>query len=161
MSGWHWFTEDQIILRFITLLLCLLWALYLGCCFGLKGVVLYNLSPGAVIMEANDRQVMTVLTVQLSFHHRPSTNRVSWNITIVGEQRGEVWLHVRQWWYRFMIPGLSRANNGMTVGLCKLSLLDSRRPPWYWSLGLGCLGIKWIFALYHYIESFYLSFLTG
>ena len=31
----------------------------------------------ASIMEANNRQVTTVFTVQLSFHHRHSTNRVS------------------------------------------------------------------------------------
>ena len=30
---------------------------------------------GAGIMEADDRQVMTVLTVQPSFHHWHSTNR--------------------------------------------------------------------------------------
>ena len=34
-------------------------------------------SPGAGIMEADDSQVMTVFTVQPSFHHRHSTNRVS------------------------------------------------------------------------------------
>ena len=33
--------------------------------------------PGAGIMEADDRQVTTVFTVQPSFHHRHSTNRVS------------------------------------------------------------------------------------
>ena len=36
-----------------------------------------NFSPGAGIMEADDRQVTTVFVVQLSFHHRHSTNRVS------------------------------------------------------------------------------------
>ena len=36
-----------------------------------------NSSPGAGIMEADDRQVTTVFTVQLSFYHRHSTNRVS------------------------------------------------------------------------------------
>ena len=55
-------------------------------------------SPGASIMEAYDRQVTTVFTVQQSFHHRHSTNRVSWSVTIVGKRRGEVWLHVRRWW---------------------------------------------------------------
>ena len=35
------------------------------------------LTPGAGIMEADDRQVTTVFTVQPSFHHRHSTNRVS------------------------------------------------------------------------------------
>ena len=33
--------------------------------------------PRAGIMEADDRQVTTVFTVQPSFHHRRSTNRVS------------------------------------------------------------------------------------
>ena len=45
--------------------------------------------PGGGIMEADDRQVTTVFTVQPSFHHRHSTNRVSWSVTIVGERRGE------------------------------------------------------------------------
>ena len=39
--------------------------------------------PGAGIMEADDRQVTTVFTVQPSFHHRHSANRVSWSVTIV------------------------------------------------------------------------------
>ena len=38
--------------------------------------------PGAGIMEADDRQVTTVQP----FHHRHSTNRVSWSVTIVGER---------------------------------------------------------------------------
>ena len=38
--------------------------------------------PGASIMEADDHQVTTVYTVQPSFHHRHSTNRVSWSVTI-------------------------------------------------------------------------------
>ena len=42
---------------------------------------------GAGIMEADDRQVTTVFTVQ---RHRYSTSRVSWSVTIVGEGRGEV-----------------------------------------------------------------------
>ena len=33
--------------------------------------------PGAGIMEADDRKVTTVFTVQPSFHHRYSTNPVS------------------------------------------------------------------------------------
>ena len=33
--------------------------------------------PGAGIMEADDRQVTTNFTVQPSFHHLLSTNRVS------------------------------------------------------------------------------------
>ena len=37
----------------------------------------YRVKPGAGIMEADDRQVTTVFTVQPSFHHRHSTNRVS------------------------------------------------------------------------------------
>ena len=89
------------------------------------------LSLGAGIKEADDSQVTTVFTVQPPFHHRHSTNRVSWSVTIVGERRGEVWLHVRRWWKRFMILGLSSADGGMTFGLWKLSSLDGRRPPWY------------------------------
>ena len=46
--------------------------------------------PGAGIMEVDDRQVMTVFTVQPSSHHRHSTNRVSGCITSVDERRGEV-----------------------------------------------------------------------
>ena len=41
-------------------------------------------------MEDDDRQVTTAFTVQPSFHHWHSTNRVSWSVTIVGERRGEV-----------------------------------------------------------------------
>ena len=37
----------------------------------------YNDSSGVGIMEADDRQVTTVFTVQPSFHHRHSTNRVT------------------------------------------------------------------------------------
>ena len=55
-------------------------------------------TPGAGIMEANDHQVTTVFTVQPSFHYWHSTNRVSWSDTIVGEWRGEVWLHIRRLW---------------------------------------------------------------
>ena len=43
------------------------------------------LRPGGGIMEADDRQV-TVFTVQPSFQHRHSTNRVSRSVTIVGER---------------------------------------------------------------------------
>ena len=32
-------------------------------------------------MEADDRQITTVFTVQPSFHHRHSTNRVSGSVT--------------------------------------------------------------------------------
>ena len=82
-------------------------------------------------MEVDDRQVTTVFTVEPSFHHRHSTIRVSWSVTIVGKRRGEVWLRVRRQWKRFMILGLSSADGRMTVGLWKLSSLDGRRPPWY------------------------------
>ena len=51
-------------------------------------VVFFTLSvlwcSGAGIVEADDRQMTTVLTV------RHSTNRVSRSVTIVGERRGEV-----------------------------------------------------------------------
>ena len=30
--------------------------------------------------------------------NRPSTNPVSWSVTIVIERRGEVWLHICWWW---------------------------------------------------------------
>ena len=56
------------------------------------------IQPGAGVMEADNCQVTTVFTVQPPFHHRHSTNRVSWRVTIVGERCGEVWLHVRWWW---------------------------------------------------------------
>ena len=36
-----------------------------------------TMGSGAGIMEADDHQVTTVFTVQPSFHHRHSTNRVS------------------------------------------------------------------------------------
>ena len=36
-----------------------------------------NPFPGAGVMEADDRKVTTVFTVQPSFHRRYSTNRVS------------------------------------------------------------------------------------
>ena len=42
-------------------------------------------SPGAGVMEADDCQVMTVFTVQRSFHHWHSTNQLSRSITIIGE----------------------------------------------------------------------------
>ena len=57
-----------------------------------------TMQTGDDIMEADDHQVTTVFTVQPSFHHRHSTNRVSWSVTIVGERWGEVWLHVRRRW---------------------------------------------------------------
>ena len=88
-------------------------------------------SSGASIMEADDRQVTTNFTVQPSFHHRHLTNCVSWSINIVGERAVTPHLVVRRWRQCFMILGLSSADCGMTVGLWKLSSLDSRRPPWY------------------------------
>ena len=42
-------------------------------------------ASGAGTMEADDHQVATVFTVQPSFHHQHSTNRVSWSVTIAGE----------------------------------------------------------------------------
>ena len=53
--------------------------------------------PGAGIMEADDRQVTTVFTVQPRFHHRRSTNRVSWSVTIVGERAVSSFVECR-WW---------------------------------------------------------------
>ena len=46
------------------------------------------IKPGAGIMEADDRQVTTVFTVQPSFHHRHSTNRVSRNVSPVNGEVG-------------------------------------------------------------------------
>ena len=54
--------------------------------------------PGAGIIEADDRHVTTVFTVQSSFHHRHSKNRVSLSVTVVGERQGEVRLHVHRRW---------------------------------------------------------------
>ena len=90
----------------------------------------HALGLGAGIMKTDDRQVTTVFTVQPSFRHRHSTNPVLWSVTIVGERRGEVWLHVHRRWQRFMKLGLSSADGGMTVVLWKLSSLGGRRPPW-------------------------------
>ena len=45
------------------------------------------------IMEADDR-----FTVQPSFHHRHSTSRVSWSVTIVGERAVTLHLVVRRRW---------------------------------------------------------------
>ena len=73
--------------------------------------------PGVGIMEADDRQVTTVFTVQPSFHHRHSINRLSWSVTIVGERAVTPHLVVRRRWKLFMILGLSSAHGGMTVGL--------------------------------------------
>ena len=78
-------------------------------------------------MEADDRHVTTVFTVQPSFHHRHSTNRVSWSVTIGGQRRGEVWLHVCR----------SGDASWCWVGLWRLSSLDGRRPPWYRPLIMG------------------------
>ena len=54
--------------------------------------------PGAGIMEADDRQVTTVFTVQPLFHHRQSTNRVSRSVTIVGERAVTPDIVVRRRW---------------------------------------------------------------
>ena len=99
--------------------------------------------PGG-IMEADYRQVTTVFTVQPSFHHRHSTNLISWSVTIVGERRSEVLgvttpsptmvtLHDTRfvqcrWW-----------NDGWTVN-CRH--FDDRRPLWYWPLDVSQLR-KW------------------
>ena len=48
----------------------------LGFVFSLMSGLAHG-GPGAGIMEANDRQVTTVFTIPMSFHHRHSTNRVS------------------------------------------------------------------------------------
>ena len=56
--------------------------------FGAQLAVLKHLGPVSCI-EADDRQVTTVFTVQPSFHHRHSTNRVSGSVTIVGERRSD------------------------------------------------------------------------
>ena len=53
---------------------------------------------GAGIMAADDREVTTVFTVQPSFHHRHSTNRVSRSVTIVGECAVTPHLVVRRRW---------------------------------------------------------------
>ena len=84
---------------------------------GGAGAILAVLVPGAGIMEADDRQVTTVFTVQPSFHHRHSTNRVSCSVAIIGERAVTPHLVVRRRWQRFMILGLSSADGGMTVGL--------------------------------------------
>ena len=54
--------------------------------------------PGAGIMEADDRQVTSVFTVQPSFHQRHSTNPVSWSVTIIGERAITPHLVVRRRW---------------------------------------------------------------
>ena len=53
---------------------------------------------GAGINEADDRQVTTVFTVQPSFHHQRSTNRVSLSVIIVGERAVSPHLVVRRRW---------------------------------------------------------------
>ena len=72
-------------------------------------------TSGAGIMEADDRQVTTVLTVQPSFHHLHSTNRVSWSVTIVSERRGEVWLHIRR-----------RDGNASWYSVCRVPVVEWR-----------------------------------
>ena len=54
--------------------------------------------PWAGIMEADDRQVTTVFTVQPSFHHRHTGNLVSWRVTIVAERAVTPHLVVRRRW---------------------------------------------------------------
>ena len=93
-------------------------------------------TPGAGIMVADDRQVTTVFTVQPSFHHRHSTNQISWRVTIVGERAVTPHLVLRWPWECFMTLGLLSADGGRTVGLRKLSSLDGRRPQWYRPLAL-------------------------
>ena len=85
---------------------------------------LFGHRPGAGIMEADDRQVTTVLTVQQSFHHGHSADLVSWSVTIVSERAVTPHLVVLRRWQRFVILGLSSADGGMTVGLWRLSSLD-------------------------------------
>ena len=53
-------------------------------------------NPGAGIMEADYLQVTTLFTIQPSFHHRHSANRVSWSVTIVGERAVTPHLVARQ-----------------------------------------------------------------
>ena len=71
--------------------------------------------PGAGIMEADDRQVTTVFTVQPSFHDRPSANRVSWSVTIVGKRWGGVW------------PSLANVQSLLTS-----SFTDDGNASWCW-----------------------------
>ena len=104
-------------------------------------------------MEADDRQVTTILTVQPSFHHRHSTNPVSWSVTIIGERAVTPHLVVRRRWQRFMILDLTSADDGMTVGLWKLSSLDGRRPPWY-RPRVSSLRQAWTLALCKHFNSF-------
>ena len=61
-----------------------------------KGRLYAGLRSGAGLMEAGDRKVTTLFTVQPSFHHRHSTNAASWSFTIFAERRGELCLHVRR-----------------------------------------------------------------
>ena len=61
-------------------------------------VLLFGERPGAGVTEADDRQVTTVFTVQPSFHHRHSTNRVSCGATVVGERAVTPHLVVRRRW---------------------------------------------------------------
>ena len=55
-------------------------------------------ASGACIMEADNRQVTIVFTVQPSFHHLHSTHRVSWSVAIVGERAVTPHLVVRRRW---------------------------------------------------------------
>ena len=68
--------------------------------------------PGAGIMEADDRQVTTVITVQPSFHHRHSTNWVSWSFSIVGE--------------RAVTPHLADDANASWYSVCRVPMVEWR-----------------------------------
>ena len=67
-------------------------------CCGRANTLCESRTPGAGIMEADDRQVTTVFTVQPSFHRRHSTKRASWSVTIVGERAVTPHLVVRRRW---------------------------------------------------------------
>ena len=93
--------------RVVTFLLVLMGMTIVGLAVALtvsvltkSGERLYSMDTisGTSIMEADDRQVTTVFTVQPSFHHRHSTNRVSSSVTIVGERAVTPHLVVRRRW---------------------------------------------------------------
>ena len=70
----------QTVLYFI-MMVAVVHSILLVCLVATSPRILIQWS-GAGIMEADDRQVTTVFTVQPSFRHRHSTNRVSWSATI-------------------------------------------------------------------------------
>ena len=91
-----------------------------------------SLLPGTGIMEADDRQVTTVFTVQPSFHHRHSTNRVSWSVTIVGERRGEVWLPTIVTLHDTRFAECRWWNDGSTVNCRHLTVVGLHDTgPWF------------------------------